>query len=134
MKRTIIASAIAFCMGFTGLPLTNNIASTGLVGVSGAQAQPAPNDPRWHKRPPAPNRRPPVHHKKSSNNAGAAVAGAIIGLAAGAIAADVARKNAQRNSAPNWCNVRACSSRYRSFRASDCTYQPYNGPRRYCRM
>ena len=30
------------------------------------------------------------------------------------------------------CNVRACSRAYRSFRASDCTYQPYRGPRKLC--
>ncbi|WP_244544649.1 BA14K family protein [Cohaesibacter marisflavi] len=24
--------------------------------------------------------------------------------------------------------------RYRSFRAWDCTFQPYNGPRRRCRL
>lgn len=30
------------------------------------------------------------------------------------------------------CDYRACASRYRSFRASDCTYQPYSGPRRIC--
>jgi 1A family penicillin-binding protein len=30
------------------------------------------------------------------------------------------------------CNVRACSRAYRSFRASDCTFQPYNGPRKLC--
>ena len=30
------------------------------------------------------------------------------------------------------CNISACSARYRSFRASDCTYQPYDGPRRLC--
>jgi BA14K-like protein len=32
----------------------------------------------------------------------------------------------------NTCDVQACSSYYRSFRASDCTYQPYGGPRRLC--
>ena len=31
-----------------------------------------------------------------------------------------------------YCDYRACSTAYRSFRASDCTYQPYSGPRRYC--
>jgi penicillin-binding protein 1A len=31
------------------------------------------------------------------------------------------------------CDYRACASR-RSFRASDCTYQPYDGPRRFCKM
>lgn len=30
------------------------------------------------------------------------------------------------------CNVNACSAAYRSFRASDCTYQPSNGDRRLC--
>jgi hypothetical protein len=32
------------------------------------------------------------------------------------------------------CNINVCSQRYRSFRASDCTFQPYNGPRRRCRF
>ena len=30
------------------------------------------------------------------------------------------------------CNVDACTAAYRSFRPSDCTYQPSNGPRRIC--
>ncbi|WP_244519829.1 MULTISPECIES: PBP1A family penicillin-binding protein [unclassified Ensifer] len=30
------------------------------------------------------------------------------------------------------CNIRACAGSYRSFRASDCTYQPYWGERRLC--
>jgi penicillin-binding protein 1A len=30
------------------------------------------------------------------------------------------------------CNVPACEQFYRSFRVSDCTYQPYWGPRQYC--
>jgi 1A family penicillin-binding protein len=30
------------------------------------------------------------------------------------------------------CDYHACASRYRSFRPSDCTYQPYSGPRRIC--
>jgi hypothetical protein len=30
------------------------------------------------------------------------------------------------------CDIQACASAYRSFRASDCTYQPYDGPRRAC--
>lgn len=30
------------------------------------------------------------------------------------------------------CNVDACTAAYRSFRASDCTYQPNDGPRRLC--
>jgi hypothetical protein len=34
--------------------------------------------------------------------------------------------------AQNSCDVAACSSAYQSFRASDCTYQPFQGPRQVC--
>jgi len=30
------------------------------------------------------------------------------------------------------CDIPACEQFYRSFRASDCTYQPFSGPRQYC--
>jgi membrane peptidoglycan carboxypeptidase len=30
------------------------------------------------------------------------------------------------------CNMEACAARYNSFRSSDCTYQPFSGPRRMC--
>ena len=30
------------------------------------------------------------------------------------------------------CNVRACARAYRSFRPSDCTFQPYRGRRKIC--
>jgi hypothetical protein len=30
------------------------------------------------------------------------------------------------------CDVDACANAYRSFTASDCTYQPFEGPRRLC--
>lgn len=33
---------------------------------------------------------------------------------------------------PQSCNITACSRSYRSFRPSDCTYQPYSGRRRLC--
>jgi BA14K-like protein len=32
----------------------------------------------------------------------------------------------------NRCDVQACASAYQSFRASDCSYQPFEGPRRLC--
>jgi hypothetical protein len=34
--------------------------------------------------------------------------------------------------APNSCDVQGCASAYQSFRASDCTYQPMEGPRKFC--
>lgn len=33
---------------------------------------------------------------------------------------------------PPKCDLRACAAAYVSFRASDCTYQPNEGPRRLC--
>lgn len=33
---------------------------------------------------------------------------------------------------PPKCDLTACASAYRSFRADDCTYQPLDGPRRLC--
>jgi hypothetical protein len=34
--------------------------------------------------------------------------------------------------APNSCDVQGCASAYQSFRPSDCTYQPMEGPRKIC--
>ena len=34
--------------------------------------------------------------------------------------------------ARNSCDVDACARTYKSFRQSDCTYQPYSGPRQLC--
>jgi hypothetical protein len=39
---------------------------------------------------------------------------------------------AQSPEPPPSCNVAACTAAYRSFTASDCTYQPLEGPRRLC--
>ena len=36
------------------------------------------------------------------------------------------------NPAAELCDVNACAMAYRSFRATDCTYQPNFGPRRLC--
>ena len=37
------------------------------------------------------------------------------------------------NAAPaNKCDVQSCASTYKSFRASDCSYQPADGARRLC--
>jgi len=46
-------------------------------------------------------------------------------------AADNAKRRAQAPSQPK-CDVNTCNSAYVSFRESDCTYQPRNGPRRLC--
>jgi len=54
------------------------------------------------------------------------------------VAAALARRDGGEPSAPApgaanaACNYRACARSYRSFRPSDCTFQPYRGPRRLC--
>jgi hypothetical protein len=54
-----------------------------------------------------------------------------------ALSADVMAKASEEDlnqppEAGGACDVATCSQAYRSFRASDCTYQPYDGPRRLC--
>ena len=40
--------------------------------------------------------------------------------------------NGRSSSEQAGCDISLCERSYRSFRASDCTYQPYGGPRQYC--
>ncbi len=57
-------------------------------------------------------------------------AGAIIGgLAAGAIIGGILSNGARSGGS----HAQYCYSRYKSYRASDNTFQPYNGPRQQCR-
>ena len=49
-----------------------------------------------------------------------------------AMAAPAAGALVESPAAPQSCNITACSRSYRSFRPSDCTYQPYYGGRRLC--
>lgn len=58
--------------------------------------------------------------------AGAFIAGAIVGGA-------IANSNGyNRYAGGGNAHVEWCYDRYRSYRASDNTFQPYNGPRRQC--
>ncbi|WP_159963588.1 PBP1A family penicillin-binding protein [Profundibacterium mesophilum] len=41
-------------------------------------------------------------------------------------------KSLETTPAPAQCNVTACRRAYRSFDVSDCTFQPYSGPRKLC--
>jgi len=50
----------------------------------------------------------------------------------GAVSASATSFPVEATIAPLQCNIRACSRAYRSFRASDCTFQPYSGSRRLC--
>ena len=50
----------------------------------------------------------------------------------GTTADAIARTEAGDGAVAQACNVQACSRAYRSFRASDCSYQPFRGPRLLC--
>lgn len=52
---------------------------------------------------------------------------------AGANRAAAQISDGQTSSSSPRCNVSLCETYYQSFRASDCTYQPYSGERQYCR-
>ena len=77
---------------------------------------------------PAPDNRSPVAEASAAvlaanaNQADGSPAGASGDAAAAAAPAQ----------APPQCDVDACTEAYASFRASDCTWQPYEGPRRLC--
>jgi penicillin-binding protein 1A len=47
-------------------------------------------------------------------------------------AADTVAVEAPDTNAAPKCDVQACTAAFSSFRASDCTYQPFAGPRRLC--
>ncbi|MBX9841067.1 MAG: BA14K family protein [Xanthobacteraceae bacterium] len=47
-------------------------------------------------------------------------------------AAEPPRTTGARDTPAPKCNQQACADAYRSFDATDCTYQPANGPRRLC--
>jgi membrane peptidoglycan carboxypeptidase len=49
-----------------------------------------------------------------------------------AASVDEVSMEAQGDRAGPECNYRACARTYRSFRTSDCSFQPYRGPRRLC--
>ncbi|AVA24327.1 BA14K family protein [Rhizobium sp. NXC24] len=64
------------------------------------------------------------HHH---DNAGAIIGGLAAGAIIGGIIASQQRAYVGRGGHTSWCY-----SRYRSYRAYDNTFQPYNGPRRQC--
>jgi hypothetical protein len=88
------------------------------------------SDRRWHDGGRYGDRRW-RHHRHHGSNAGAIIgglaAGAIIGGALAQPRYAPSRRYVGGNSHINWCY-----SRYRSYRSSDNTFQPYNGPRQQC--
>jgi len=54
------------------------------------------------------------------------------GAQGGVEARSVAAAEAPAQEAALQCDIRACSGAYRSFRAEDCSFQPFSGERRLC--
>ncbi|MCM2293239.1 BA14K family protein [Allorhizobium sp. BGMRC 0089] len=90
-----------------------------------AQAGP----PYWrHHRHGPPRRHHWRHHRHHGDGAAAAIIG---GLAAGAILGGAMHQRPRVYRGTN-AHVQWCYDHYRSYRAYDNTYQPYEGPRRQC--
>ena len=67
------------------------------------------------------------YRRRNGDDFGAAIGGLAVGAIIGGIIASQPRVRATGSSHVNYCY-----SRYRSYRASDNTYQPNYGPRRQC--
>lgn len=73
-------------------------------------------------------KQPPASSEPAAQSAAVAPAEAKAEVSA----VDSPAAQAEAEQSANRCNVDACTAAYQSFRASDCTYQPYSGPRRVC--
>ncbi len=69
----------------------------------------------------------PLTQTADARPAAAAMGEPVISVQPPPVAATSAAAPAQPK-----CDIAACSGAYHSFRASDCTWQPYDGPRRFC--
>ncbi|SNY90156.1 BA14K-like protein [Cohaesibacter sp. ES.047] len=139
MKRQIAAAFMAACIGMVAVP----VSAEPLPPFKHFKKERHYNDKRnfkrhWgrndHRRPRMAPRNHRRHHRDDDDNGAALAAGAIFGAIAGTILSDMNKRQAPPPEYGGYCNYDACANRYRSFRGSDCTFQPYNGPRRYCRM
>ncbi len=118
IKQFVMSVLLALSVGIVGLPLKVPGTSLSVSAVSEAQAQRRYRSYRPYYRPYyRPRYRPAPRYYRP-------------------------RYRPPYRPAPRYyrpaprygCNYRACSARYRSFDPRSCTYQPYNGPRRRCRL
>jgi hypothetical protein len=90
----------------------------------GSHWRPPQHGGNWHRP------RPPRHHYYRPHYGGS---GFYLGLGLGAPAYRYYTEPRRYYRPSGNAHVRWCYDRYRSYRASDNTFQPYNGPRRQCR-
>ena len=110
-----------------------------LGGGQGTMAPPAPTEeePSAPQEPPVTSEAPAIGASEEAIavvEEGEAPLGDAPGefdpIDTGALGPPIARGE----EAPASCEYAACSQMYRSFRESDCSYQPFSGPRRYCTL
>jgi hypothetical protein len=74
----------------------------------------------------------PIKPASTTGSANGQTASPAIASTNGQTASPQLAQTPVKSQAANSCDVAACASAYRSFRESDCSYQPFDGPRRLC--
>ncbi|TPW28816.1 BA14K family protein [Martelella alba] len=137
VKKTLIGAVAAAFLAAATVP------ASAMPGIAAPVSGDQPNIVKVQGPPPGyggPGRRPPPGPPPHDNwgwNGNAWVPLAALGAGALIIGGAVAAGNNNNNYATsgNGINPRHyqwCEDRYKSYRASDNTYQPYNGPRQQC--
>jgi hypothetical protein len=128
-------------------PPASTAASASVETTAKAEAEPEPQaPPKTTGQAAAETTATAPPPDKAGHNSGPAAASAAPPAAASAAPAPPALASAPPPPAPaatpvaqpvstaakNRCDVQGCAGAYKSFRASDCTYQPFQGPRQVC--
>jgi hypothetical protein len=125
----VAAGSIVFGLDLTQSPLQPpsyaTVSAANDSSTRAAPVRPATTASSVRTRSPA----TPTSAKITAEPAGAVTARA---QATSEEARDQAPATTATVAAPNHCAIEACAAAYHSFRASDCTYQPFGGERRLC--
>lgn len=122
----VAAGSVIFGLDWTQAPLNPPPYATPPAQTATANPAPARTAPAPRETPAA------AAHKMLAKADAAPVADAAAQAQASATEPASEATTASVAAAAAHCNVSACSAAYRSFRASDCTYQPFGGERRLC--
>ena len=122
-KKMAVLTSVSLLLS---MPVQSNAASFKLITSVAPQTDIVEN---VHRRGYRHRHRRHRHHRHHRRSGAGVAAGIIGGLIIGGIIANSARRSARRDRA----HVDWCYNRYRSYRHSDNTFQPYHGRRRQCR-
>lgn len=93
---------------------------------------------RFDNRGRRPHQPPPRRHHHRGGSSGPDLGSAIVGAIVGGVIVNQLNSGRQPHYAPpattylSRAHIDWCHNRWRSYRVSDNSYQPYNGPRRIC--